>query len=208
MVDDERVQEIVTGAGRDLERAARELIAAANRGGGEDNITVVLFEIGDVAAAAATDETRAIPVVDDAEVEEDTLDETDRVPAIDTMVVPAAEIEHHLEEAEGSGRSYARRFLYSFLVLALVVLIILALLWGFSRAHFVGARSDGRVAVYRGVPWDIVGGVRLYHPVYVSRLRAAELTPDERRALFDHSLHSEDTARAELLRYARKVRPA
>jgi protein phosphatase len=207
MVDDTRVREIVAGARPDLQRAARELIEAANRGGGEDNITVVLFEIGAVAAATPTDETRTMPAVDETQVEEDTLDETHRVPAIDTMVVPATEIEQHLEQSE-QRRSYTRRFLYSFLALALVVLIILALLWGFSRAHFVGARADGRVAVYQGVPWDIVGDIRLYHPVFVSNLHAAELTRDERAALFDHSLESEQAARAELARYARRVRPA
>src|SRR5215216_90928 len=92
MVDDERVRQIVDGARPDLERAARDLVDAANRAGGEDNITVVLFEIGAVEAAAAADETQTLPAVEEPPVDEDTLDETDRVPAVDTMVVPAAEI--------------------------------------------------------------------------------------------------------------------
>ena len=70
--------------------------------------------------------------------------------------------------------------------------------WGLSRAHFVGADGDGRVAVYQGVPWDLGGGVKLYREVYVSRLLAEQLTPEERRGLFDHSLVSESDARARI----------
>ena len=40
---------------------------------------------------------------------------------------------------------------------------------GLRVRHFVGARPDGRVAVYQGVPWNLGGGVHLYREVYVSR---------------------------------------
>jgi protein phosphatase len=43
MVPDERIAELVEAAGGDMEKAARELVAAANAGGGEDNITVLLI---------------------------------------------------------------------------------------------------------------------------------------------------------------------
>ena len=64
------------------------------------------------------------------------------------------------------------------LVLALTGLAVLAALaglalWGFASAHFVGARPDGRVAVYQGVPWNLGGGVHLYREVYVSPLYTA-----------------------------------
>jgi serine/threonine protein phosphatase PrpC len=209
MVDDARLGEILDRARADLDRAARELVDAANRAGGDDNITVVLFAFAGEAEPAPVDETRPMPAVEDEPAaDEDTLDETDRVPAIDTMIVPASEIAEHIQRSQRDEPSYARRFVYSFVALALLVLIVLALLWGFSRAHFVGAEDDGRIAVYQGVPYDLVGDLRLYHPVYTSTLRAAELTRDERRALLDHRLQSEGAARADVLQYARKVRPA
>jgi len=69
---------------------ARELVAAANRSGGEDNITVVFFEV--VAdGAEAPSQTKPMPALELApppKLDEDTLTELDRVPAIDTMVVP------------------------------------------------------------------------------------------------------------------------
>jgi PPM family protein phosphatase len=45
MVADEEMAAAIEAAGRDPERAADALVAAANAGGGEDNITAVLFEM-------------------------------------------------------------------------------------------------------------------------------------------------------------------
>ena len=52
----------------------------------------------------------------------------------------------------------------------------LALL-GLSRAHFVGADEEGRVAVYQGVPWDCRRRHRLYREVYVSAVAARPSSP-------------------------------
>src|SRR5919197_2790737 len=74
----------------DLQAAAKALVRAANRGGGEDNITVVFFEIA--GADDDTGHTLSLPPAEDAapgfEEDEDTLDELDRVPAGETMAVP------------------------------------------------------------------------------------------------------------------------
>jgi serine/threonine protein phosphatase PrpC len=91
MVGDEEILDVVEPRRDDLDSAAKELVAAANRSGGEDNITVVFFEV--VAdGAQAPSETKPMPALDLApppQLDEDTLTELDRVPAIDTMVVPA-----------------------------------------------------------------------------------------------------------------------
>ena len=90
MVGDEEILDVVEPRHDDLDAAARELIAAANRSGGEDNITVVFFEV--VAdGAEAPSQTKPMPALELApppKLDEDTLTELDRVPAIDTMVVP------------------------------------------------------------------------------------------------------------------------
>jgi hypothetical protein len=93
---------------------------------------------------------------------------------------------------------------------ALLTLLVLAgacgfVVWGLWRSHFVGAASDGHVAVYQGVPWDVVGNVRLYRPVYLSPLLSAQLSAAERRALFDHTLRSDDSARAAVRRYEEQI---
>ena len=80
----------------DLRAAARALIAAANRAGGDDNITVVAFEI-----AAPGDETVRLPAAPDpaaaaepepAPEDEDTLTEADEVPAVTTMVIKPEDV--------------------------------------------------------------------------------------------------------------------
>ena len=90
MVGDEEILDVVEPRREDLDAAAKELVAAANRSGGEDNITVVFFEV--VAdGAEAPSQTKPMPALELApppKLDEDTLTELDRVPAIDTMVVP------------------------------------------------------------------------------------------------------------------------
>ena len=46
MVDDKAILGLVEGRRENLDKAARALVDAANKGGGEDNITVILFEVG------------------------------------------------------------------------------------------------------------------------------------------------------------------
>ena len=75
MVGNERILELVERNRRDLDAAAKALVAAANKGGGDDNITVVAFEIvPEGEAAPATEE----PAPD----EEETLTEADQVPTV------------------------------------------------------------------------------------------------------------------------------
>ncbi|HKB21016.1 MAG TPA: Stp1/IreP family PP2C-type Ser/Thr phosphatase [Gaiellaceae bacterium] len=93
MVGDEEILDVVEPRRDNLDEAAKELVAAANRNGGEDNITVVFFEV--VAdGAEAPSKTEPMPALDLAappKLDEDTLTEVDRVPVIDTMVVPPEE---------------------------------------------------------------------------------------------------------------------
>src|SRR6476646_4655376 len=53
MVDDTSILAIVQKNSASLDKAARALVDAANKGGGEDNITIVLFEIGESEESAA-----------------------------------------------------------------------------------------------------------------------------------------------------------
>jgi len=92
------------------------------------------------------------------------------------------------------------------LVLVLAAAIGLGL-FGLSQAHFVGAQSDGHVAVYQGVPWDLGAGIHLYRTVYVSPLLASELSQKERKKLFDHSLESYSSARDQIHHYEREAVP-
>ena len=188
MVDDETILREVERNRSDLAKAAKALVRAANKGGGEDNITVVFFEI----AGDDGEHTVTLPPVEDDD--EKTLDEHDGVPP-----VPVA-VEHRDEDGHAG-----RRALFALLVLVLIVAVCGFAVWGLWRSHFVGAESDGHVVVYQGLPWNIVGSVKLYRPVYVSPLLAEQLSQAERRRLFDHTLRSDGSARAQVRRYEQQI---
>jgi serine/threonine protein phosphatase PrpC len=120
MVGNERIQQLVERNRGDLDAAAKALVAAANKGGGDDNITVVAFEI-----AGTEDESQRIQaeaVTERTPDEEDTLTEVDRVPAVTTMVVPPEEIDDFFEPEAGPAQPRPPR-----VVLALLVLIVFAI---------------------------------------------------------------------------------
>jgi serine/threonine protein phosphatase PrpC len=190
MVDDGTILREVERNRDDLPAAAKALVRAANKGGGEDNITVVFFEIAGAVGTQDTERTVALPPVEDDD--EDTLDEHDGVP-------PVA-----VERRDENGHA-GRRALLALLTLLLIVALCGVAVWGLWRSHFVGTESDGHVVVYQGLPWNVVGSVKLYRPVYVSPLVAAQLSQPERRKLFDHSLRSEDSARAAVRRYEEQI---
>ncbi len=205
MVDDQTILDTLDRNRADLDAALKELVRAANKSGGEDNITIVCFEMsGSDAPGKVLDETPAAPV------DEETLTESDGVPTIAVEDRPgwAADDWESLQPAPArSGRRLSKRaWAVLIAVVALLALAGALALFGLSRAHFVGAEKDGRIAVYQGVPWNIVGGLHLYRAVYVSpTLVAAQLSQAERRRLFDHDLTSEATAKARVERYEQEV---
>jgi serine/threonine protein phosphatase PrpC len=84
MVDDQTILDAVERHRPNLKDAAKALINAANRGGGEDNITVVFFELAG-AADEGPDETEDTMVTRALPDDEQTLDEADDHPTIDVV---------------------------------------------------------------------------------------------------------------------------
>ena len=201
MLGEETVQRVMSESS-DLEQAARALVAAANESGGEDNITVVLFTLADAGEDEDTlsglEGYRIEPPPPPPEpVEVDGGGDTvlRPLPVRTEMALPPPQ------------RRAGRLALIVAGILALFAGIAALALWGLSRAHFVGATDQGRLAVYQGVPWDLFSGAKLYRETYVSRLLTSQLSPDERRDLFDHDLMSEDDARARLAPYEEEAAP-
>jgi len=188
MVPEEDILRIAQEADN-LDGAARTLVRAANSGGGEDNITVVLFKVeGD----EATEETLVAAQPDTVEEPEEPNELEDTL----TDMPPVQTAEPAVQEPRPRRRRshWGRRILWGALGLAFVALILGGALFGLSRAYFVGADEEGNVTVYQGVPFDFSDGVGLYRERYVSRLQAAQLSPEERAELFDHQLVSYDRA--------------
>jgi PPM family protein phosphatase len=85
MVDDETIIEAIEKNRANLDRAAEALVGAANRVGGEDNITVVFFEVtGEPLEDTAV--TAQAPAVDgQVSDDEDTLSGLEGIPPIETV---------------------------------------------------------------------------------------------------------------------------
>jgi PPM family protein phosphatase len=128
MVEDDVILQTVEKNRDNLQAAAKALIRAANKGGGEDNITVVFFEIGDD-VGEPLEETAQYPVLTpdgDGEVDEDTLDELDRVPALDTMVVSPGEVE---QPVTAEPRRRRGRLIPALLLILVALAVIAIVLW-------------------------------------------------------------------------------
>ena len=126
MVEDDVILSTVEKHRDNLQTAAKALIRAANKGGGEDNITVVFFEIGEQ-VGEPLEETAQYPVMGaDGHVDDDdTLDELNGVPAVETMVVSP-------EEAQQVGQPKSRtrsRILVALLLILVALAVVAIVLW-------------------------------------------------------------------------------
>jgi serine/threonine protein phosphatase PrpC len=113
MIDDQTILGAVEQNRGSLEEAAKALVNAANRGGGEDNITVIFFEVagGEEPAEETVDTVRTTSLPD-----EDTMDENDGQPPV-AVTEPKPE-----QERRG-------RVLPFFGALAVLLFIAAAILW-------------------------------------------------------------------------------
>jgi protein phosphatase len=141
MVDDERIREVLSTV-PDPREAAERLVRVANEAGGIDNITVVVLD----AAADGPPQGRAVA---------------------ETGSIPAPPVHHDTVPAPGpppssSGRTAARAAtarrvgVRAGVAVAAVVLVAFAVRLYLDTQWFVGV-SNGRVAIFRGVPAEVAG---------------------------------------------------
>jgi serine/threonine protein phosphatase PrpC len=216
MIEDDEIRDLLS-ATRDLEQAGKGLVKAANKAGGEDNITVVLFRL----AEGTSDLEQTAVVSGNGRGQDEDLEDTLTGLEAPTIAGPAATsvLEREREwgpavadeperpAAAAKESRWGRRAILGALALAFVAAIFAAAFWALTRANFIGVDDEGRVVVYQGVPWDLGGGVHLYRAKYVSQLQAVQLTQAEREALFNHSLSSYDSARDRLQTYEQEASP-
>jgi serine/threonine protein phosphatase PrpC len=203
MISDDEVAAILRTSDT-LDAAADALIKAANQSGGKDNITVVLFRLGEVAEVASPEDTTVAgpPPADDETI---------------AGQLSADDVRRAEGEAEGSGLaieqrqsppgarlqdltpSPSRRRRRGFVLKAVLGLALIAAalagLYALSRqVYFVGTNDGGLVTVYRGVPYELPFGIDLYEEEYASGMPARAI-PDGRRArVLDHEWRSREDA--------------
>ena len=92
LVRDEQIAELIATAENDPDAAAEALVDAANRAGGVDNITVVLFEILEGEAPPAPDPA--------GEPDDDTMEQALESPVAEPVAEPVVPVRRH---GAGSG---------------------------------------------------------------------------------------------------------
>ena len=222
MVAESRVAEILAAAGS-LTDAADALIDAANGAGGRDNITVVLFRLEDVggdgatgddatmvglqepvgaarpasAASAASSSAGASTVAEQTAIH--------RVPAaVETAPrarrlkpIPAGEVRTREQARDPHRRSMPR---YAKVLVALFsVLVVLALVGAGGylatrQLYFIGTDQQGIVTIYRGLPYDLPAGIRLYETFYTSGVPGSLVPLSRRDDLLNNHLRSQSDA--------------
>ena len=119
-VDSATIEQVINRFRHDLRGAAHGLIHEANRAGGEDNITAVLFELVALDGAEPDERTREYPAASDA----DTLYPEDgvRLPAVvDTIVMQAV--------TAGTAEAGPGKRALALLVIVVLIVLILLLVW-------------------------------------------------------------------------------
>ena len=206
MISDDEVTSILRSA-NSLDEAAEELVLAANQSGGKDNITVILFRLGEGEGGAEATQVRPVPSEEDTivgdlsaddlktrpgtEPEPDVPDPTVIRPQPKAMAAPPPPAPARPRpRRRRRGRAVAR---------ALVGLLLVAAaaggLYALSRqVYFIGTNDAGLVTVYKGVPYELPLGIDLYQEDYASGMPARAI-PDRRRArVLDHEWRSRDDA--------------
>ena len=190
MVKDEEIAGVLEDAGG-LEAAADELIEQANSNGGRDNITVVLFRLEEAGDEAPVDETATLvgPTAAGAGLTGDAVRERAAAAEADPV---ASRRSRRPAPARGSRR---RRLVKVAITLLLIAGVVAAAIWGARQVYFLGG-DEGRLALYRGLPYDLPFGIELYSqvPTEVDSVAIADLSQQDQELVTNHELRSQDDA--------------
>ena len=180
MLGEDRIGSLL-GSASTLEAAVRALIQEANRAGGRDNITAVAFRLEEVGAGA---------------------EQQDEHP---TLIGPAAEAEglrgeeiraassRRAEQPRRRGAAL-RRVAAGLAALLVLAVIAFGAWYGNRQVWFLGTDDGGRVALYRGLPYDLPLGISLYSKDYAAPIQTASLPEKRRESVTEHELRSRGDA--------------
>ncbi|HEU4706753.1 MAG TPA: Stp1/IreP family PP2C-type Ser/Thr phosphatase [Solirubrobacterales bacterium] len=193
MLDDERIARALSRA-TSLQSAVRALVDEANRAGGRDNITVVAFRLEDAAAVARDEGAPATPAegatLIGAEAEGAGLSATE---VRKRAAAQAARKRREELEATPRKRGLRRALMVLAAVLATAALAFGAW-YGNRQIWFLGTDDAGRVALYRGAPYELPFGIKLYSERYASPVQTESLPGRRKDAVTGHDLRSRSGA--------------
>jgi PPM family protein phosphatase len=188
MVREERIAAILDEA-PDLDTAVAQLVREANEAGGRDNITVVAFRLEEAVEGAPLEE----PTLIGPTAEEAGLTAAGVGAAADTRESAPVRVPAR-PRAAAPPRRRGRTVLKVLAALLVVAGIGAAAVYGARQVYFLGTDEGGRVALYRGLPYDLPFDIELYSEVYSAPVTLASVPEDRRDSVTDHELRSRDDA--------------
>ena len=193
MVNEERIAQILN-ASPSLDEAVRALVAEANERGGRDNITAIAFRLEDPTAPVEEPGDDRPTLVGSTAAEEGlTTDEVRRAAAAQRATTGAAPARARGDHA-GPPRRRGRTVLKALLGLLIVAAIVAGGIFAMRQVWFLGTDSAGRVALYRGLPYELPLGIDLYDKHYASPVQTDTLPERRQEVVADHELRSRDDA--------------
>src|SRR4051812_12047080 len=189
MLDDAKIAHIL-GRSTSLQSAVRALVDEANRAGGRDNITVVLFRLEDENGAESAASTRegATLIGGDAEAAGLTATEVRKRAAAE-----AARKRREQLDARPGGRGI-RTALKVLVPLLLIAALAVGAWYGNRQIWFLATDDAGRVALYRGAPYELPFGIDLFSERYASPVQTEALPQRRKDAVTGHDLRSREDA--------------
>jgi protein phosphatase len=186
MLDEERIAKLLGGASN-MAAAVRALVDEANRAGGRDNITALAFRLEDAAAPQRQPEGATLigPSAEEAGL---TATEVRR------RAAGAAARERREQLATKPRRRRLRTAAKALAALVVVAALAFGAWYGNRQVWFLGSDESGRVALYRGLPYELPFGIVLYDERYASPIQTAGLPPKRRDAVSGHDLRSRSDA--------------
>jgi serine/threonine protein phosphatase PrpC len=190
MLDDEHIERLLARA-TSMPNAVRALVDEANRAGGRDNISVIAFKVVDAAepaldSAAATSEGATLI---------GTTAEDAGLTTTEVRRRAAAEASRKRREEQdaakpGKRRRRVRRAASLLALLAVIGAIVFGATYGLHHTWFLGTDDAGRVTLYRGVPYELPFGIKLYTEQYSAPVQTESLPGRRQDAVTAHSVRS------------------
>jgi protein phosphatase len=187
MIGEERIAAVLAAAGS-MREAVRALVDEANGAGGRDNITAMAFQVGD--AAAPRGESAEDATLVGAAAEEAGLTATE----VRRRAAAAAAQERRERIAAKSPRRRLRTAAKLLAGVAILSALAFGAWYGNRQIWFLGTDDGGRVALYRGLPYELPFGVKLYDERYASPIQTGALPGRRRDAVTGHDIRSRSDA--------------
>jgi serine/threonine protein phosphatase PrpC len=185
MLDDEQIERLLARA-TSMPNAVRALVDEANRAGGRDNISVIAFKLVD-AAEPALDSEGATLIGQSAEDAGLTSTEVRRRAAADAA---RRRREDQVAAVPGKRRKRLKRAAGLLALLVVIGALVFGATYGLRHAWFLGTDDAGRVALYRGVPYELPFGIKLYSERYAAPVQTEALPERREDAVTGHSVRS------------------